>query len=320
MVRPLLLLDVDGVLALKAAAPEFHAQRVVSSAGENHDLWFNRDHGRWLRMLSQVFEVMWVTGWEHDAPRILGPMLGISEFDVLEFAQRPQIGVRLSKLPDVMALVGERPVAWIDDDLDLAATTWADRRAAPTLLVEPSPSVGLTATEVSRLLLFGGSLGLAVHQRAGVLLVDGARVAVIERRRDGATYFVLPGGGVEPGETIAEGAEREALEEAGVEVKVTGAVAHVQFADGGEVSLQHYFAADIVGGVFGPGSGPEYSGAGTAMGARGSYRPVWLPIDEVPQLDVRPRDVFTALASEGVEQLLLSPALVEEDRSGVQSR
>jgi len=58
--------------------------------------------------------------------------------------------------------------------------------------------------------------------RAAVVIVENGRVALIERVRDGRTYFVFPGGGVEVGETPENAAVREAEEELGVNVKLLG--------------------------------------------------------------------------------------------------
>ncbi|WP_349326622.1 NUDIX domain-containing protein [Actinopolymorpha sp. B9G3] len=54
--------------------------------------------------------------------------------------------------------------------------------------------------------------------RVRLVIVAKGRVALIRRRRAGHTYYVMPGGGVEPGETFVEAGEREAMEELGVEV------------------------------------------------------------------------------------------------------
>jgi hypothetical protein len=65
------------------------------------------------------------------------------------------------KLGDVALFVGNRPLAWVDDDLFGDAFAWADKRAAPTLLIRTSPSVGLTEQDVSRLEGFGRSIKYA---------------------------------------------------------------------------------------------------------------------------------------------------------------
>src|ERR687892_211938 len=44
------------------------------------------------------------------------------------------------------------PLHWIDDNLSEECHAWAKGREAPTLLVETSPSVGLTDEHVSMLL------------------------------------------------------------------------------------------------------------------------------------------------------------------------
>jgi hypothetical protein len=45
-----------------------------------------------------------------------------------------------------------RPAAWIDDNLDERCRAWAERRSAPTLLVETQAAVGITEEDVERLL------------------------------------------------------------------------------------------------------------------------------------------------------------------------
>ncbi len=156
--KPLLLLDVDGVLApvVEDAAPDgFHRHQVTASTGKAHHVWLNPDHGVWLGELRVHFELVWASGWERDAPRLLGPLLGLPPMDVIVFTQRPQLGTPLRKLPDVVARVGDTPMAWIDDDLDAEAHSWANNRKAPTLLIEPQSASGLHRDHVRQLAAFG---------------------------------------------------------------------------------------------------------------------------------------------------------------------
>ncbi|MDX8035154.1 NUDIX domain-containing protein [Lentzea sp. BCCO 10_0856] len=88
---------------------------------------------------------------------------------------------------------------------------------------------------------------VAVRTDEGLLL--------IERADDG--YWALPGGLVDVGETFAHAAVREAREETGYEVEVTGLVGlysdpeHVTSYDDGTVSQEcsMVFRARVVGGV-----------------------------------------------------------------------
>ena len=115
--------------------------------------------------------------------------------------------------------------------------------------------------------------------RAGIILIEDNKVALIERHRAGLDYFVFPGGGAEEGETPEQGAIREAMEELGVEVALKQKVAIIHF----DQSTQHYFLAEIVGGEFGSGTGEEYTDSDPGDPSEGIYIPIWMPIDEIPQ-------------------------------------
>src|SRR5690349_5469444 len=136
--KPLLLLDVDGVL-IPYAAPE-------QPAGfEQHPLldelvWLAPRHGAWLRPLLDRFELVWATGWEHDANRLIAPILGLPELPVIEFPRGAD--GRFFKLPTIMRFAAGRPMVWIDDELTSAAHAWAAGRIPPALLIDVDPAIG----------------------------------------------------------------------------------------------------------------------------------------------------------------------------------
>ena len=78
-----------------------------------------------------------------------------------------------------------------------------------------------------------------MRTRAGIVLIEDNKVALIERHRAGLDYFVFPGGGVDDGETPEEAAVREAMEALGVEVVIMQKVAEIHL----DTSTQVYFLA-----------------------------------------------------------------------------
>ena len=118
-----------------------------------------------------------------------------------------------------------------------------------------------------------------MRTRAGIILIENNKVALIERHRAGLGYYVFPGGGAEEGETPEQGAIREAMEELGVDVALKQKVAIIHFGQ----STQHYFLAEIVGGKFGTGVGEEYTDADPGDPSEGVYIPIWMPINELSQ-------------------------------------
>jgi Swiss Army Knife RNA repair-like protein len=153
--RPLLFVDVDGVISLfgfaSGAAPagdwalvEGIAHLISGTAGEH------------LRQLGDRFEIVWCTGWEERADEHLPALLGLADsYPHLTFERNPGRVHAHWKLDAIDTHAGARPLAWIDDALDDSCRSWARRRTeagAPTLLVETDPAVGMTAGHVSELL------------------------------------------------------------------------------------------------------------------------------------------------------------------------
>src|SRR5512134_2757737 len=115
--------------------------------------------------------------------------------------------------------------------------------------------------------------------RAGIVLIQNGKVALIERHRAGIDYFVFPGGGVDDGETPEQAAVREAMEELGIEVSIKQKLVEIQF---GKKSRQIYYWVEQVGGEFGTGVGEEYTDADPDDPEQGVYIPIWMSIDELP--------------------------------------
>ncbi|GAB4460484.1 MAG: NUDIX domain-containing protein [Anaerolineales bacterium] len=129
--------------------------------------------------------------------------------------------------------------------------------------------------------------------RAGIVLIEDGKVALIERHRAGLDYYVFPGGGVDEGETPEQAAVREAKEELGVDVMVRQKIAEIHF----DLSTQIYFLVDRIGGEFGTGTGEEFTDADPDSPEEGIYIPIWMPLDELP----RRENVYPA----GLKELLV---------------
>jgi 8-oxo-dGTP pyrophosphatase MutT (NUDIX family) len=128
-----------------------------------------------------------------------------------------------------------------------------------------------------------------MRSRAGIVLIEGEKVALIERHRAGLHYFVFPGGGVDEGESPEQAAIRETMEELGVEVVIQRKIAEVQL---GKKSRQIYFLVEQTGGEFGTGAGEEFTDVDPDHPQRGIYIPIWMPISELPQhTNIYPADV-----------------------------
>lgn len=125
----------------------------------------------------------------------------------------------------------------------------------------------------------------ALRNRGSAILIENKKVALIKRTRNSSTYYVFPGGGIEKGETPEAAAVREAMEELGVHICIEDCFEQVQYN-----GTQYYFLANITGGTFGTGNGEEFS-----SDERGYYEPIWMDIDSLNEIDVRPKVIADKL-------------------------
>jgi len=153
VVKPVLFVDVDGVLSLFGFAP------AEAIPGPFH--WIDGiahcippESGPHLVRLADHFELVWATGWEEKANEYLPQILGLPfrELPCLTFDGRAMFGSSHWKLDAIDTYAGGRPAAWIDDNVEDACRDWAEARTAPTLLIETDPAIGITADHVEELI------------------------------------------------------------------------------------------------------------------------------------------------------------------------
>ena len=151
--RPILALDVDGVISL------FGFQGPLGEVPGRFHLIDGMAHcipegiGERLARLANQYELIWATGWEDRANDRLPEILGLpGELPFLTFDGNARFGSAHWKIAAIDRHAGDRPLAWVDDCIDETCQAWAVGRSAPTLLVPTEPDRGLTDDHVDALL------------------------------------------------------------------------------------------------------------------------------------------------------------------------
>jgi hypothetical protein len=179
--RPLLLVDVDGVISLFGFP--LHARpagRFEMVDGIAH--FPSATAGEHLRLLADAFEPVWCTGWEEKANEYLPRALGLDgPWPCLSFERAAGPGASTQghwKLDAIDAYCGTRPLAWIDDAHGSACEAWAAQReagGAPTLLVTTEPAAGLTDPQVRELLAWAADTSRPARSRTDAPSARAAR-------------------------------------------------------------------------------------------------------------------------------------------------
>ncbi len=151
MSRPILAVDVDGVISLFGfdKPPPHAVARFELIDGMVHCI--SLAAGERLRRLSEHYELVWATGWEDRANDYLPHLLGLPELPHLSFDGAARFGSAHWKLAPLDAYGRGRALAWIDDSFDASCHDWAQRREEPTLLVPTEPHLGLEEAQTEAL-------------------------------------------------------------------------------------------------------------------------------------------------------------------------
>jgi 8-oxo-dGTP diphosphatase len=112
-------------------------------------------------------------------------------------------------------------------------------------------------------------VGHLILGASAVIVADGAILLVQRGHGPQLGRWSVPGGRVEPGETLAEAAAREAYEETGLEVRIGEELWDLTIAAGDVTYEVHDFAATVTGGTLRAGD--------DAADVR------WIPFDELDQ-------------------------------------
>src|SRR5947208_554060 len=161
MKKPLLLVDVDGVISLfgfDPARPPVGRFEMIDGIAH----FLSATAGEHLRQLSKVFELAWCTGWDEKANEYLPLALDLpADLPLVIFDESDRPPSAHWKVAGISAWADpERPLAWIDDAHDGRCHTWATNRQAPTLLVTTDPAIGITDGHVTKLRAWAQKLAL----------------------------------------------------------------------------------------------------------------------------------------------------------------
>lgn len=122
-----------------------------------------------------------------------------------------------------------------------------------------------------------------IRIRVAVCLLDGDRVLLVEHEKEGRRYWLLPGGGVEMGETLVDAAAREVREETGFDVEVGRLLLVCESIE--PISRRRtrhlvnlVFAGRMLGGTLRPGLDGRLVDAGWQPVSRLAVLPMYPPI------------------------------------------
>lgn len=154
--RPLLFLDIDGVLNPVLPTDGFTAYEIL-----DFTVLLSVTHADWLRELSSTYDLVWATTWEHEANRHIAPLLELPRLPVVEFTgyrprpDDPKLPVldlfAGRKWAPILRYAAGRPFAWVDDVMPERLVS-RSRLRRDRLLLPVDPTHGLRREHVERLL------------------------------------------------------------------------------------------------------------------------------------------------------------------------
>ena len=123
---------------------------------------------------------------------------------------------------------------------------------------------------------------------AAIIFIDNKLITIYrEKNVDGELkkYYVIPGGGVEDGETIEYATKREILEEVGINIELTDKYFYLEK----ENSEEYFYISNYISGTIGTGTGPEFTDRDIQK--YGTYEIKLVPKEEIKNINLLPPEV-----------------------------
>lgn len=143
--KPLLLLDIDGVLCPYDSAWPNELERIPG----HRYAFYNPRHSIYLKELAGIYDLAWASMWMNDANVVLAPLYDLEPLPFVNFTARFSYDkfktAQTFKLDAVQRFVEDRPMVWVDDDFYKDAFRWARERneTIPSHLIHTDPTIGL---------------------------------------------------------------------------------------------------------------------------------------------------------------------------------
>lgn len=125
--------------------------------------------------------------------------------------------------------------------------------------------------------------------RSRAIIIKDNKLLTIKRNKSGEVYWCCPGGKVEDKESNEQALWRECKEELGVDIKVLDlffSMPSEKLETKGQ--MEYFYKAEIISGELGTGQGPEFQ---PDSGYIGSYQLEWLDLDNIKNIDFRPKQL-----------------------------
>ena len=91
-----------------------------------------------------------------------------------------------------------------------------------------------------------------------IIFDDKKRILLVKQSHEGRDIWMVPGGGIEDGESAAQAAVREVREETGLDIEVLRMIWHVEEVSERGQRFVNFFTARITGGTLELGADPEF--------------------------------------------------------------